>query len=508
MQDSADASARLIEGLQNPAAYSHPVDDVRVTETHISWVFLTGKFAYKVKKPVTLGFLDFSTIARRKKFCDEELRLNSRYSPDLYLDVLPITGSHDQPHVGGKGDAIEYAVKMRQFPDDALLSRQLRANTVTPEHIDSLARTVAEFHSRAEIATPESPWGTHDAVWAPVAENFRQLELANIDAPEVARLHRWSEAEFHRLREVFDQRKRDGFVRECHGDLHARNILLLDGELRLFDCVEFNENFRWVDVLSDLAFACMDFADFGRSDFAHRLLDAYLQLTGDYEGLAVWRYYFVYRALVRAKVAAIRSTQAETPDQSTAAIGELQKYLELAERAAQSERPRLIITHGPSGSGKSTLTQPLLEQIGAVRVRSDVERRRLTADDSAEARYSAEERRRVYARLAELSAAILRAGMTVIVDATFLDQADRHRFRDLASRLDAPFSILDFQTPVDVLRERIANRRNDVSEADRQVLDAQLASADPLDGDERASAIALDTTAADPLARVVASFHD
>lgn len=500
MASYGPVSEQLLDGLQSASAFPHPVDDIRICETHISWVILTGEFAYKIKKPVKLGFLDFSSLERRRRFCNEELRLNRRFSPDLYLDVVPVAGSPAAPRIGGAGNAIEYAVKMRQFPDEALLSRQLSADSVRPEHIDALARTIAEFHETAAVAAPDSPWGTHDAVWAPVAENFRQLQLAKVETPQVRQLHQWSREEFQRLQSEFNARKSGGFVRECHGDLHANNLLLLGGRLRMFDCVEFNESFRWIDVLSDLAFACMDLADFGRVDFANRLLNAYLQITGDYEGLTAWRYYFVYRALVRAKVAAIRSGQAGAATEQAAAREELQKYLSLAERKTKENSPRLLITHGPSGSGKSTLTQTLLEQLGAVRIRSDVERQRINGHDSIETRYSLQARQRVYDRLADLAQAVLSARMTVIVDATFLSRTHRTQFRELAIRASVPFVILDLQTPIDVLRKRVAHRRGDASEADVDVLNAQLETADPLDDDERQSAIVIDTTSADPLA--------
>ncbi|MFO1093019.1 MAG: AAA family ATPase [Planctomycetaceae bacterium] len=499
MTRATEDARRLVSALQSAAAYDHPVADIRVTETHISWIILTGDFAYKVKKPVTLGFLDFSTLEKRKFFCEEELRLNRRYSPDLYLGVVPITGTSKTPHVAGDGEPFEYAVKMQQFPDEALFSRRLRANSVTTRHIDSLAMAIADFHARAAVARPDSSWGTADAVWAPVEENFRQLQISGHESRQIAEVRRWSETEFQRLRPMFALRKRDGFVRECHGDLHANNLLVLDDQVRMFDCVEFNENFRWVDVLSDLAFLCMDLADFGRADFAHRVRNRYLETTGDYAGLAVWRYYSVYRALVRAKVAAIRSRQATEPAQQQAAARDLDNYLALAERMTRPSAPTLFITHGPSGSGKSTLTEPLLEALGAIRIRSDVERQRNAADVPIEQRYALESRQRVYRRLAELVESVIAAGTSVIVDATFLSRAQRTEFRQLAARLSVAFVILDFRTPPEVLRLRIAHRRGDASEADLAVLHAQLASAEPLDDAECRCAMVIDTTIDDPL---------
>ena len=510
MKIRLEEAERLLAGLQHPSAYPHPVDSIRVAETHISWVLLTGQFAYKLKKLVKLGFLDFSTLEQRRRFCEEELRLNRRFSPDLYLAVVPITGTFAEPRVGGKGEPIEYAVQMRQFPDDALLSHRLRANRVTPAHVDALARTIAEFHAGAAIATTDSPWGTPDSVRDPVDENFAQLRLVGIDSPEVQKLHDWSQAEFHRLRPEFEARRNAGFVRECHGDLHANNVLILGERVQLFDCVEFNESFRWVDVFSDLAFLAMDLADFDRTEFANRLLNAYLEITGDYAGLAVWRYYLVYRAMVRAKVAAIRSRQ-ETPDSGAAAAkDELSKYLTLAERITHPAAPQLFITHGPSGSGKSTFTQPLLESLGAIRIRSDVERRRESGSPLDE-RYSADARQRVYDQLARCAELILRSGMSAIIDATFLKRFQRTQFRDLAKRLDVPMVVLDFQTPPDVLHERINQRQqtgHDPSEANTSVLEAQLQSAEPLEANEHLAFIAIDTTKSAQFADVARRLQD
>jgi len=500
LADPVNDTERLLAGLQSPDAYPHPVSAIRTAETHISRVLLTGEYAYKIKRPVKLGFLDFSTLERRRTFCEEELRLNRRYSPDLYLDVVAITGTAEAPRIGGDGEPIEYAVRMRQFPDDALLSRELRRGVVTPEQIDALARAIADFHSRAAVALPESPWGTCEAIWAPIAENFDQLHTAGVDSLQVQLLRDWSQSEFERLRDVFDERRRGGFVRECHGDLHTNNILLLNGEPRMFDCVEFNESFRWVDVLSDLAFLCMDLADIGRHDFAHRLLNTFLEITGDYAGLKVWRFYLVYRAIVRAKVAAIRSRQTEEPGPRADASREVDNYLTLAGQYTQPRVPKLIIAHGPAGSGKSTLTRRLVDELGMIRIRSDIERRRTSVSSSADDRYSESSRQHVYDQMERQAESVIHSGQSVIVDATFLSRTNRATFHRLAERLSVEFVILDFQAPLEILQERIMRRQSvgqDASEATVEVLTTQLHSAERLDAEERDLAIEVDTTRED-----------
>ncbi len=489
---------QLIQALQRPEAYDHPVAQVQLLETHISWVLLTGQFAYKIKKPVDFGFLDFSTLDKRRQCCDEELRLNARFSEDIYLEVIEITGSPDDPHIGGSGPAIEYAVKMRQFSQDALLDSMLDRGELLPRHIDALAAEVAEFHARIAVADADSPYGTPQAVWEPVAENFRHLNPSNLNSDhrgQVDRLREWAEVEFERRRPDFQARRQAGFVRECHGDLHLRNMILQGARVLLFDCIEFNSSLRWIDVLSEIAFTVMDLGDRGRDDLAARFLNAYLQQAGDYAGLPVLRYYLVYRATVRAKVTALRLAQPDLTAEERAADEELlQSYLDLAERYTQTKHPQLILTHGLSGSGKSTLTQELLQQLPAVRLRSDVERKRLfAAAESETSLYSEQATLSTYQRLAQAARHVLDGGFTAIVDATFLKRQFRDEFRSLADEVGVPLVILDLTAPVDELRDRLRKRHGDVSDADLSVLEWQINNQEPLASKERPHAVPVNT---------------
>ena len=303
--------SELIAALHDPAAYPHPVERIEVVETHISWVVLTGRLAYKIHKPLNLGFADFSTLALRKYDCEEELRLNRRLAPALYLGVVPIGPLDQRPCVGSGEPVCEYAVQMQQLPAEARLDRVLARGQLRPEHIDQLAADVARFHAAAAVAGPDDPYGG-ERVWQPVADTFAKLQELATEPDcrrQIAALDAWSQAQWAALRETFLDRKRQGRVRECHGDLHLENLLLVEGRVVPFDCLEFNPQLRWIDVLSDLAFAVMDLVHRGRADFARRLLDRYLAASGDYAGLRVLAFYEVYRALVRAKVAAIRAGQ-------------------------------------------------------------------------------------------------------------------------------------------------------------------------------------------------------
>jgi uncharacterized protein len=500
MKTSTKASDALIAGLQSPAAFDHPSDDLCVLETHISWVVLVGPFAYKIKKPVDLGFLDFTTLERRRHFCEEELRLNRRLAPALYLDVVPIAGTHELPRVNGAGQPIEYAVRMHRFPQEALLSHVLKQQALTPKHIDELAATITDFHSHIPSAASESSYGAPDEVWRPMQENLEHLAEVETTSPgntAFKTLEGWCHDEFRAHRDDFQARKAGHFVRECHGDMHLGNMLLLDGKVVIFDCIEFNDHFRWIDVLNEVAFTVMDLEDRGKPDFAHRLLNAYLERTGDYAGLQVFPYYFVYRALIRAKVALIRLQQTDVAaDEAKRLLAECQGYLELAERTTQRPSARLFITYGPSGSGKSTLTQPLLEGTGAIRLRSDYQRKRLSGFKPLERDqmgfaagiYGTEVTQQTYQRLAELARVVLQAGFSTIVDATFLKRWQREIFVHLARELSVPLTILEFQASESILRERVQQRAtagDDLSDADLTVLAQQLASQEPLEADER-----------------------
>jgi len=498
----------LIQALQNPALYDHPVTGFTVVETHISWVILTGDYAYKIKKPVDLGFLDFSTLERRRFYCEEELRLNRRLAPQLYLEVVTITGSVDKPCLNGKGPVIEYAVKMRQFHQEQQFDRLLAGNGLRPGHIDRVAELIADFHAQAAVAGPDTPYGNPALVWQPVAENYQQILPLLRNEKDKKRLHKlqqWFEGQ-RRLHEArFAQRKAAGCIRECHGDLHLANIALFEDEVVIFDCLEFNERLRWIDVISDAAFLVMDLESRGQRALAWRFLNDYLHHGGDYEALLLLPYYLAYRAMVRAKVACIRLGQLGLSDDAkTAALEEFQNYLALAESYTRPRRPALLITHGLSGSGKTTITQPLLERLGAVRIRSDVERKRLFAMDSeqsaatapAQGLYSASASERTYRRLAELAATVIGAGFPVVVDATFLQRQRRTAFHELARRLGVPFLILHCHAPEPLLRRWITERRaagGDASDADLAVLDHQLASQEPLTAEERQWVVDIDT---------------
>ncbi len=301
---------RLIQAMQQPGFYDHPVAQVELIETHISWVFLAGDFAYKVKKPVNFGFLDFSTLARRQHFCLEELRLNRRFAPRLYLDVKAIGGDPASPRMNAT-PVLDYAVKMKRFEQQDQLDRVLTRGRLDDRQLACFSTMIAKVHQIAAVSEAEQPYGTPQSIIEPVLENFNQVRslLAAAECRHLGQLEEWSRRTHGELYELLRQRKRDGFVRECHGDLHLANMAWVDGEPILFDCIEFNENLRWIDVINDIAFLFMDLADRGQKKLGWSFLNHYLQKTGDYQGLQLLRFYAVYRAMVRAKVNCLRLAQ-------------------------------------------------------------------------------------------------------------------------------------------------------------------------------------------------------
>jgi uncharacterized protein len=504
--NSAYDQKRLVASLLRPAVYGAGCERVRHIETHISHVLLTGTHAYKIKKPVDLGFLDFTTLARRKLCCDEELRLNRRLAPQIYLDVVAITGTVDEPAIGGDGPVVEYAVRMREFAQEALASRMLECGLLSSAHIDALAAEVADFHARIASAVPETRFGTPATVLAAAQQNFAQvapLLARSDDRATLDALSAWTMREHATRLAALDRRRHDGFIRECHGDLHLGNIAAIDGAMVVFDCIEFNPELRWIDVLSEVAFTVMDLADRGRGDFAHRFLDAYLERTGDYAGLAVLAFYLVYRALVRAKIACMRAAQLTPGDDRSALVEECRGYLNLAARYAGPRRPALVITHGLAGCGKTTWTRALVEATGAIRVRTDIERKRLhgvaalarSGSAIGTGLYTTEATKRTYRRALALADDVIAAGRAAIVDGTFLERWQRDLFRERATALGVPFAMVAFAASDATLERRIverAQRTTDASEADLAVLDAQRRAREPLADDERRCTVDVD----------------
>ncbi len=519
----------LIAALLKPTAYDHPVGQIQVLETHISWILLTGPFAYKLRKPVQLGFVDFSTASRRRQDCIEEVRLNRRLAPDLYLGVRDIHGPPDQARFHGPGEVIEAAVQMRQFDQEALLTRVLQSQGLDDSAIDALAQRLALFHDNAAVAPAGGTYGSAAMVIAPALANLQVLEESAAKA-ELGTLRGWTETTAERLTPLFQRRLAAGQVREGHGDLHLGNMALLAGEIVVFDCLEFNESLRWIDPISDMAFLVMDLEQVAQPRLAARLLNGWLTWGGDYGGLHLWRWYLTYRALVRAKVTALRLAQLQAPeppdtDPSLDLRTQLARYLALARQCCEPAAPlgakpqaamaagtmpqALLICHGVSASGKSHLARQICDRAGWIHLRSDVERRRLFGRWGVPGgpRWSGAPGADPYGpavtaylyeqRLPACAEAILVAGYSTVVDATFLKSSHRAVMVALANRCGIPLVILACRVSPSLARRRLAERQRlggDASEANASVLEKQLQEEQPFSEEEGSRVLNVDMT--------------
>ncbi len=484
----------LVEGFLAKLTSAGHGQHAQIIETHISLVLLAGEFAYKFKKPVDFGFVDFSTLAKRQYFCAREVALNRRFAPHIYLDVETVEVAGSQ----------ESAVRMRRFPLDATLDALLTRAALGAQTLCTFAHQLAHLHTTAEPAASTSAFGSAALVRAQI-EACCEAPLATLVSPPLLSV---LTRRLDQAMPLFAARRAAGFVRDCHGDLHAANVVAINGELQAFDCLEFNDELRIIDTLSDAAFLLMDLDHHGAAGLGHLFLNSYIESRDDYQGLVLLPLYCAYRALVRAKVALLRGAQpgATTELERVQAV----RHIDLAQRYLQpAGQPGLVLTYGLSGSGKTHHARWLAAQSGFIHLRSDIERRRLAglaldeASDSELARgiYSAPMTRATYARLASLSDAVLAAGYSVVVDASFLDADERAPFVALARARGAQFHILVCEAPTDELRRRIsarAARGDDASEATLEVLAQQQRQLVPLSADECEVAVRAERLGDDP----------
>lgn len=501
-------NSSIIKNLLSNRAFNHPTLQLGLIETHVSWVILTGKYAYKIKKPVDFGFLDFSTLKKRKHFCEEELRLGQLFAPEIYLAVVPITGTIEHPQINGDtGPILEYAIKMCEFSQDNLLSVLLKRGKLNAALIDQLGQLIAEFHKKTSVAPKNSRFGLPYEVHAPIQQNFAQIIplLSNpYDIAQVKKLETWANGQFTNRQKIFEERKKQGFIRDCHGDLHLANIILYHDKLVLFDRLEFNEDLRWTDVIADLAFLAMDLTGKKQLKLANQLINTYLQFTGDYEGLNLLAYYLSYRAVVRAKIALFRLNQKDLNDKEKLDIrNDYYNFINLAEFYTCPRNPCLIIMHGLAGSGKSTIAKNIAIECGAIQISSDIIRKQLFNMPLYENSnstpyggiYTPQSTEKTYNKLLALAKVVITAGFSTLIDATFLFHAQRLMFYNLANLLKVPFYILHCQTNDLKIIQRIKKRsvqNNHISEANSVILKHQKELVEPLSKSEQRHTLVID----------------
>jgi aminoglycoside phosphotransferase family enzyme/predicted kinase len=472
----------LIDALATPAAFPYPIESVEVRQTHISAVFLAGALVYKVKKPVKLDFLDFSTLEKRRHFCYEEVRLNRRLASHVYLDVVPVVRKEDSLHFEGRGEVVDWAVKMQRLPDDATLRERLRRGELDVDVIVKLARRIASFHEQARTDERIASFGRHEEVARAMLNIFAQATPQvgmTVSQAVFARVKMQVEEALARLRPVIDSRAARRVPRDCHGDLHLDHIYYFPdqeppADLVLIDCIEFNERFRFIDPAADMAFPAMDLAFHGRRDLAAKFADAYFQASRDEEGRKLLPLYCCYRATVRGMVEGMELSEKEvSAGERRAALERARAHwlLALAELAKLVEKPCLVLVLGLPGSGKSSLARGLAKKAGFTVLRSDVVRKELAGFSEPDARlpnhfYEGPWNEQTYAECLRRAERLLFEGQRVLVDATFREEHRRRQFMVAAVRWGVPAVLLWCQAPPDTIRRRLQSRHGDASDAD------------------------------------------
>jgi len=477
----------LITSLQNSKLYDHAIESFSTLETHCSWVILTGDYAYKIKKPVNFGFLDYSDLQKRKYYCEEEVKRNQALAKQIYLEVVPIYGSSETPNFTGDGDIIEYAVKMVEFSQAGLLSQLQKKQQLTGTIIDKLANSLANFHLQATKVPLTSEIGSSEHAQQQTRDNFTQtlpLLEDQTDKQELQQLCDDVEELYKKIKPIIDQRKTDGFVRQCHGDVHLNNITLIDDEPIIFDCIDFNNDFCWTDTMADLGFITMDLDEFGEYELSWQLLNQYLQVSGDYAGLQVLPYFQAYRAMVRAKVAMFTLINTNSEADRAQQYQRYKGCIALTKKYLQTRPLKILITCGVSASGKSTLAEKLSINLNLITITSDRERKRQANIDLQtncqapvlQGLYHPQQTEKTYHSLLEISEKVIAAGYPVIIDAAFIYKKQRQAFTMLAARLNIPFTIIYCHAPEAQLRKWLKQRETNVSEATQDVLTMQLQS--------------------------------
>jgi len=485
--DQSEVAAALAE----PALYGRelaPGEPIERIDTHGAMVFLAGERAYKIKRAVRYPYMDFSTLARRRWACAREIELNRRTAPELYIGIVAITREADGAlALGGAGEPVEWAVVMRRFAQEALGDRLAQAGRLTPELARALADEVAAFHANAEIlrGADAAAGGGTAGLRAVIEENFAELrERPDLFATaDLAALAEAARAALDQHAALLDRRLAAGLVRRCHGDLHLRNICVIDGRPRIFDAIEFNDAIAGIDVLYDLAFLLMDMEHRGLRAQANAVLNRYMQQRDDMTGLAALPLFLSTRATVRAKVGASAAASQDSPAAIRRLSDEAVGYFRAAQAYLQPVPPRLIAIGGLSGTGKTTLAWRIGPDLGAapgaLHLRSDVVRKALHGVDELsrlpKAAYTAAASAQVYAELAERAGTALRAGRAVVVDAVYAAPAERDAIAKVAGDLGLPFTGLWLEASVEQMRDRVGGRQGDASDATPAVVRAQLA---------------------------------
>ena len=494
----------LIQQMLEPDFYPHPVQEpIELLQTHISFILLTGDYAYKIKKIVDFGFLDYSTLEKRRYFCEQELRMNQQQAPDLYLEVLPIIEIGDRFQFGEQEDSgIEYALKMRQFPEENLFINLFTQDQLTTKEMEELGKVVAQFHQNCPTNHDILKWGEIAQIRHSIDGNYQKTQkyIGCCQTQEqYEQTKQYTDSFFETYQAVFQSRIDHHWIRECHGDLHLKNICLYQNKILLFDRIEFNEEFRFVDVMYDVAFVVMDLEGRGRADLGNRFLNTYIEQMGDWEGLQLLPFYLTRQAYVRAKVnSLILDDPAVSEEQKEIAKQEAIQYYKLAWQYTRRSSGGIVMMSGLSGSGKSTTARKLSKRLNAIHIRSDAVRKHLAHvplyEPGGEEIYTLEMTEKTYQRLLELGLLLAKQGFWVILDAKYDQQEQRGAVIETCNSYQLPLQIIECTAPMDILQERLQHRQGDIADATADLLTSQRAKAQPFTDDEKNYLTTIDTT--------------
>lgn len=466
----------LIKALLEPGIYPHKTSQIELVQTQMSLVFLTGDYAYKVKKPVNLGYLDYTTLEKRRYFCYQEMELNRRLSPEVYLEVLPVTIDNSYIALAGRGEVIDYAIKMQQLPMEKTLEQLLPQGKVNQEMLRQVANKMAFFHEHANTSTDIDQYGMPAAILVNTDENKLQTEKyrgITISIHEFQRINEFNQRFISSYRELLLLRVNKGRIRDCHGDLHAAHVCFTDG-IVIFDCIEFNDRFRYCDVASEIAFLAMDIERFGRTDLSKVFVEAYIHFSKDKELLLLLDFYKCYRAYVRGKVESFKFDDSLMPRQDREKAQEAARnYFHLAYRYSRG-KPIVIIMSGLVGTGKTTVAWALAEETGFKIISSDITRKELLHiplterhhDEFGTGIYSPEFTSRTYDRMFKFAENHLEDGQSVILDASFKRRKERKTAEELAKKYDADFLIIECVISEEEIRQRLEQRMQGASISD------------------------------------------
>jgi uncharacterized protein len=495
----------VAQALLDPRIYPDETKKVEMMQTQMSFIFLTGDYVYKIKKPVNLGYLDYSTLEKRLFFCRQEVELNRRLSPDVYLGVIPLTRSLGLISLSGQGEIVDYAVKMRYLPQERMMNVLLERNRVSPAMVEAVANLLVAFHAKAATGPAINSFGKIENIRITMDENFAQTDKyigKAITARQFKNIQDYTYRLLEEKSEVFSQRISGNHIRDTHGDLHSAHICFTRS-ISIYDCIEFNDRFRFNDIIAEIAFLAMDLDHYGRADLSGAFIDSYIRLSGDSQIKELLKFYKCYRAYVRGKVSCFKLDDPYVPEEEKLrTLESSRQYFELAESYTRS-RPVLFITTGLVGSGKTTLAQALARRTGATVISSDIVRKQLASVPAGEHRfaemdsgiYSPEFSRRTYDSLFSSARDILNQGDSVILDASFIKSEERRRAKQIAEEAKADFFIVECLLDQENTRQRIAQRlkQGSVSDGRMEIYEPQKKKFEPVSETESSHHFVIDS---------------